>query len=402
MSKLLKKISMAIVLSSVLIAPVFAQGINIVINNNKVETPDAPYIKEERTLVPLRLISENLGIKVEWDNTNRQVVLKKSSGDVILPIQKDYYLVNGQKVATEISGEIKNDRTFVPVRLIAELFDRNVGWDNNTKTVLINDKGQTSAPVVKSTNTFEEAKVLRVVDGDTIEIDRGRGKEKVRFVLVNTPETVHPKKGAEFYGKEASNFTKSQLTGKTVYLQKDTSDTDRYGRLLRYIWIERPSSDNPSNEEIKSKCFNAILLAGGYANLSTFPPDVKYVDLFRQIERQARDGNVGLWNQPFEIDNGNKNFNKTSNNSSNKSSNSSNNVVKKTQNKPVQGTGQTINANPKDKAYKYANGMIIANKNSGIYHVSSGRDYKKVSVKNAVLFNTEQEAQSAGFRRAEK
>lgn len=397
MGKLLKKISTAIVLSSVLIAPVFAQGINIVINNNKVETPDAPYIKEERTLVPLRLISENLGIGVDWDNTNRQVVLKKSSGDILLPIQKDYYLVNGQKVPTEISGEIKNDRTFVPVRLIAELFDRNVGWDNNTKTVLINDKGQTPAPVVKSTNTFEEAKVLRVVDGDTIEIDRGKGKEKVRFVLVNTPETVHPKKGAEFYGKEASNFTKSQLTDKTVYLQKDTSDTDRYGRLLRYIWIERPSSDNPSNEEIKSKCFNAILLAGGYANVSTFPPDVKYVDLFRKIERQARDGNVGLWNQSFEINNGNKvpfeidNGNEVSNKNSNK-------VVNKKKNKTVQTSGQTINANPKDKAYKYANGMIIANKNSGIYHVPSGRDYKKVSVKNAILFNTEQEAQSAGFR----
>lgn len=397
MGKLLKKISTAIVLSSVLIAPVFAQGINIVINNNKVETPDAPYIKEERTLVPLRLISENLGIGVDWDNTNRQVVLKKSSGDILLPIQKDYYLVNGQKVPTEISGEIKNDRTFVPVRLIAELFDRNVGWDNNTKTVLINDKGQTPAPVVKSTNTFEEAKVLRVVDGDTIEIDRGKGKEKVRFVLVNTPETVHPKKGAEFFGKEASNFTKSQLTDKTVYLQKDTSDTDRYGRLLRYIWIERPSSDNPSNEEIKSKCFNAILLAGGYANVSTFPPDVKYVDLFRKIERQARDGNVGLWSQSFEINNGNKvpfeidNGNEVSNKNSNK-------VVNKKQNKPVQTSGQTINANLKDKAYKYANGMIIANKNSGIYHVPSGRDYKKVSVKNAILFNTEQEAQSAGFR----
>lgn len=397
MSKILKKISTAIVLSSVLIAPVFAQSIDIVINNKKVETPDAPYIKEERTLVPLRLISENLGIKVDWDNTNRQVVLKKSSGDILLPIQKDYYLVNGQRVPTEISGEIKNDRTFVPVKLIAELFDRNVGWDNNTKTVLINDKGQTPAPVVKSTNTFEEAKVLRVVDGDTIEIDRGKGKEKVRFVLVNTPETVHPKKGAEFYGKEASNFTKSQLTDKTVYLQKDTSDTDRYGRLLRYIWIERPSSDNPSNEEIKSKCFNAILLAGGYANVSTFPPDVKYVDLFRKIERQARDGNVGLWSQSFEINNGNKvpfeidNGNEVSNKNSNK-------VVNKKQNKPVQTSGQTINANPKDKAYKYANGMIIANKNSGIYHVPSGRDYKKVSVKNAILFNTEQEAQSAGFR----
>ena len=77
MNKILKKVSTAIILSSALIAPVFAEGINIVINNNKIETPDAPYIKEERTLVPLRLISENLGIKVDWDNENRQVVLKK-------------------------------------------------------------------------------------------------------------------------------------------------------------------------------------------------------------------------------------------------------------------------------------------------------------------------------------
>lgn len=398
MNEILKKISTAIILSSALIAPVFAEGINIVINNNKIETPDAPYIKEERTLVPLRLISENLGIKVDWDNESRQVVLKKGSDDILLPIQKDYYLVNGKKVATDISGEIKNDRTFVPVRLIAELFDRDVKWDNKTKTVLINDKSQ--APDVNTNNTFEEAKVLRVVDGDTIEIDRGNGKEKVRFVLVNTPETVHPKKGVEFYGKEASNFTKSQLSGKTIYLQKDTSETDKYGRLLRYIWLELPSSDNPSNDEIKSKCFNAILLAGGYANVSTFPPDVRYVDLFREIEKEARNKGAGLWagnssdNNLFEIDNSdsNKTATKPSSNNNFEISNSNSNKTDTNNN--------LANANPKDKAYKYANGRIIGNKNSHIFHVPSGRDYNKVSLKNAVFFNSPDEAINAGYRQA--
>ncbi|WP_019139304.1 thermonuclease family protein [Peptoniphilus timonensis] len=295
-----------------------------------------------------------------------------------MPIQKDYYLVNGEKISTEISGEIKNDRTFVPVRLIAELFGRDVKWDNNTKKVLINDKNQEST--IKANNTFEKAKVLRVIDGDTIEIDRGNGKEKVRFILVDTPETVHPKKGVQFFGKEASNFTKSNLTGKTIYLQKDISETDRYGRLLRYIWTERPSSDNPSNDEIRAKCFNAILLSGGYANVATFPPDIKYVDLFRNIEKEARDNGAGLW----------------SGNSEN------NNIVEidNPKNNNVEMNNTIVNGNPKDKAYKYSNGRIIGNKNSHIFHVPSGRDYKKVSLKNAVFFDSPSEAISAGYRQA--
>ncbi|WP_019139305.1 copper amine oxidase N-terminal domain-containing protein [Peptoniphilus timonensis] len=88
MNKILKKISTAIALSSVLITPVFADSIKIVINNNEIETPDAPYIKEERTLVPLRLISENLGINVDWDNKNRQAVLKKDSDDILFADSK--------------------------------------------------------------------------------------------------------------------------------------------------------------------------------------------------------------------------------------------------------------------------------------------------------------------------
>ena len=376
MRKTFIKLTTGILLATSLVVPVFAKDISILINSKEITTVDKPYNKESRTLVPIRVISENLGIAVDWDNDNRQVILNKENNKIALPIEKNYYLLDNNTVATDISGEIKNDRTFVPIRLIAELFDKEVVWDNNTRAVLINDKG-VNQPInpTKTTNNFEQAKVVRVVDGDTVVLDRGKGEEKVRFVLVNTPETKHPKKGVEFFGKEASDFTKNALSNKTVYLQKDVSDTDKYGRLLRYIWLERPTSNEPSNEEIRTKCFNAVLLAGGYANVSTFPPDIKYVDLFRQIEKEAREKNLGLWSngQAPEV----------------KPEPSNNN---KQVNQSVKNTGE--------KAYLHANGRIIGNTNSSIYHLPSGRDYKKVTLRNAVFFDTEEQARQAGFRPA--
>lgn len=142
---------------------------------------------------------------------------------------------------------------------------------------------------------FTKATVVKHVDGDTVHVKDANGNVfKIRMIGVDTPETVHPSKPVEFYGKEASNYTKSKLLGKEIYLQKDVSDTDRYGRALRYIWLSPPS--DPNNEsEIKSKMFNALLVINGYANSSSYPPDVKYQDYFRKYEASARNSNKGLW-----------------------------------------------------------------------------------------------------------
>lgn len=379
MKNIIKKTGLALLLSATLITPVFANSIGIYINNRKIETPDAPYIKDSRTLVPIRVISENLGVEVGWDNTNREVSLQKDGNQTILPLGKNLYIQNGEEKVTDIAPEIKNDRTYVPLRLIAELYGKQVNWDNASRSVLINEPC-TEVIVPKATqtsNTFEEAKVVRVIDGDTFVIDRGQGQEKVRCILVDTPETKHPKKGIEYFGKEASAFTTNSLSGKTIYLQKDVSETDRYNRLLRYIWIERPSSNEPTNEEIRSKCFNAILLSGGYAQVTTFPPDVKYVDLFRQIQREAREANAGLWGDTGA-------------------------PVEEVQKEVQQQKPQNNPKNTGEKAYLHAGGRIIGNKNSMIYHLPTGRDYKKVTYRNAVFFNTAQEAEAAGFRQAKK
>lgn len=135
---------------------------------------------------------------------------------------------------------------------------------------------------------LELVTVGRVVDGDTVETFDGR---KVRLIGVNTPESTTK---VEEYGKEASQFTSSKLTGKKVWMQKDVSDTDRYGRLLRLIWLEIPS-DDMDESEIRAKMFNAHLVLNGYAEPSTYNPDVKYSEYFRKFGREAREANKGLW-----------------------------------------------------------------------------------------------------------
>lgn len=135
---------------------------------------------------------------------------------------------------------------------------------------------------------FEEVTVDRVIDGDTFVTADDR---KVRLVGVNTPESTTK---LEEYGEEASLYSKDKLTGKKVYLQKDISEEDIYGRLLRIVWLEIPSSIDDLNE-IKSKMFNAHLLIYGYAQPSTYEPDIKYSNIFKFLAAQAKDLGIGLW-----------------------------------------------------------------------------------------------------------
>lgn len=122
--------------------------------------------------------------------------------------------------------------------------------------------------------------VKSVIDGDTIVID---SDEHVRLIGVDTPEKAGPYTTLEYYGEEATLYTESMLDKKTVYLAKDVSETDRYGRLLRYVYLE------------DGTFFNLQLIEEGYANIATYPPDVKYADLFLEAGKIARETGKGLW-----------------------------------------------------------------------------------------------------------
>ena len=126
-------------------------------------------------------------------------------------------------------------------------------------------------------------KVVRVVDGDTIVINFNGTDEKVRFIGVDTPESVHSNsdKNTE-EGTIASDFTKELLSDKSVSLEFDVSERDRYGRLLAYVYLD-------------GEMINKTLLNEGYAKVATYPPNVAYVDEFTELQRIARENKVGFW-----------------------------------------------------------------------------------------------------------
>ena len=146
--------------------------------------------------------------------------------------------------------------------------------------------GVTTALTEVDFSKMEKALVTEVVDGDTVKIE---GDRTVRYIGVDTPETKHPKKQVECFGREASDANKALVEGKYIYLQRDVSETDRYQRLLRYIYLPNPQS---TGEAI---FVNEYLVEQGYAHLLTYPPDVKYDEVFRAAEKQAREANRGLW-----------------------------------------------------------------------------------------------------------
>lgn len=138
-----------------------------------------------------------------------------------------------------------------------------------------------------------KVRVTRVVDGDTVHVSLNGADETVRLIGVDTPETVKPNSPVQPYGKESSDYTRSQLAGKTVYIEKDVQERDKYGRLLAYVWMDQPTEI--SDRELRGKLFNARLLLDGYARIMTIPPNVKYVDYFVGFQKEAREGNKGLW-----------------------------------------------------------------------------------------------------------
>ncbi|MGQ7780510.1 thermonuclease family protein (plasmid) [Bacillus sp. WC2510] len=128
--------------------------------------------------------------------------------------------------------------------------------------------------------------VVNVVDGDTIDVRMKSVKqERVRFILVDTPETVHPKKGEEPFGREASDFTKKTLSGQKVDLKLGVQERDKYGRLLAYVYLK------------DGAMINELLLQKGLARVAVFPPNTEFVDQFRKIEAQAQEEHKGIWSQ---------------------------------------------------------------------------------------------------------
>ena len=136
--------------------------------------------------------------------------------------------------------------------------------------------------------------VTRVIDGDTIEVDIAGTIYKVRYIGIDTPELDDKEARLCDLAQKATRLNRRLVEGKTVRLEKDVSETDEYGRLLRYVYIG-------------DTFVNAELVRQGLAWAISYPPDTKYQDQLDESERQAREEGIGIWDtskpQPIEIEN---------------------------------------------------------------------------------------------------
>jgi micrococcal nuclease len=131
-----------------------------------------------------------------------------------------------------------------------------------------------------------ENKVIKVIDGDTIEVYQNKKLEKIRMIGLNTPETVAPNKDIECFGFEASNRLKELLQGKIVKLETDEtqSNKDGYDRPLRYVFLD-------------GKNINQKMIEEGFGFEYTFKKPYKYQKEFKSSEMAAREKKLGLWNK---------------------------------------------------------------------------------------------------------
>jgi micrococcal nuclease len=133
-----------------------------------------------------------------------------------------------------------------------------------------------------SHTSFGRAQVLRVVDGDTIAVRLDGRTERVRYIGIDTPESVKPNTPVQCYAEKASHYNASLVDGRAVTLRLDAEQRDRYGRLLAYVYTARAF-------------VNRVLVARGYARTLTIPPNVAHADEFARLARRARQDDVGLW-----------------------------------------------------------------------------------------------------------
>ena len=226
--------------------------------------------------------------------------------------------------------------------------------------------------------------VTRVVDGDTIVVNINGVDEKVRLIGIDTPESVHPDSTLNSeLGKIASDFTTKLLSGKSVTLEMDVQERDKYGRILAYVYLD-------------GVMVNKTLLSAGMAQVATYPPNVKYVEDFKALEKIARDGNVGLW--------GDINIEDTPVTEEPKPVDPKPADPKPADPKPGNPTRENWYGRTNEELDKNWSGQIKGNINSDgekIYHVPGWSSYDRTKIdtsKGERWFSTEREAINAGWR----
>ncbi len=195
-------IALALVLTLSSAVPVFADdGINVIVNGKKVSFSDqAPVIKNDRVLVPLRGVLEEMGIEVNWNEFDKSVSAQRGLAYAQFTIGDSTMLTDSEEVTLDVPPEIINERTMIPLRAIAEAFDASVEWDGNTKTVTVADSAMVTS--VDSEKITDEGKaedgttlytvdcVYPVLNGNVSTAGRDTANETIKNIILKNLEPI--------------------------------------------------------------------------------------------------------------------------------------------------------------------------------------------------------------------
>jgi len=223
---------------------------------------------------------------------------------------------------------------------------------------------------------YVNAICTEVIDGDTIVIqEESTGKlYKVRYIGINCPDKGDP------YYDEAKKVNEELVLGKTLKLEKDVSETDRYNRLLRYVYVD-------------SIFVNAYLVEQGYAQVATYPPDVKFSETFLSLQREAEGAGRGLWGiQVTDItETKTKEEDTISSGTIAKEPNA--NAVTLTETAPPETTPEE---NP--EIMQPVTGQFVGSINSDVYHYLNCHYVKRIKEYNKIYFTSVEDAKAHGYR----
>lgn len=130
--------------------------------------------------------------------------------------------------------------------------------------------------------------LIRVIDGDTIVVRLPDSREeRVRYIGIDAPESVHPEKPVEPFALEASSRNRELVEGRSLLLELDVQERDQYGRLLAFVWAD-------------GEMVNLQLVREGLAWVTTYPPNVRHVEALVEAQRHARRDELGVWSEAVE------------------------------------------------------------------------------------------------------
>lgn len=148
-------------------------------------------------------------------------------------------------------------------------------------------------PLVCASPVTTSAYVVRVADGGTLQVYWNDNAETVRLIAVDLPDKTSPNKQVKANALKAEKFIREQLEGRTVYLQFDIQKRDKDNQLLAYVWLNQPTAD--TDEDLRSKLFNAQLLLQGYGRLKPESYNSKYTSFLQRYQAEAQVGDKGIW-----------------------------------------------------------------------------------------------------------